>query len=205
METHTRGTTRHIPQCVDTCTRGSTSRAPSVPRAGSEEPTAINPPWASHLADPYTSPPRQQRHVYNDELAPAFGSAITARDGPASHLVRRYFSKVITDSTGELPIAVIKELKTGFKNYIPLSLCTHKACSNATRSMDAFDTEIGMNERGEIRLKQRTLTAARDHYLTTNDFTEIRENFIREMMKYLVLGGDLEPGALRALDCVDMF
>jgi hypothetical protein len=38
---------------------------------------------------------------------------------------RRYFSKMITNATSELPMSVIKELKSGFKNYIPLALCTH--------------------------------------------------------------------------------
>lgn len=44
-------------------------------------------------------------------------------------LGRRYFSKAITNNTSELPLSVIKELKSGFKNYIPLALCTHKSCS----------------------------------------------------------------------------
>jgi hypothetical protein len=117
----------------------------------------------------------------------------------------RYFSKVMTNTTSELPVAVIKELKGGFKNYIPLLLCTHKACSNATRSTDAFDTEIGMNDKGEIRLKQKTMMAAKDHYLSTDDFTEIRENFTRGMQKHLILGNDVELCAPRALDCMDMF
>lgn len=91
---------------------------------------------------------------------------------------QEYFSETITNSTSELPITVIKELKGGFKNYIPLALCTHKACSNAMRATDLFDTEFGLNEKGEIKLKQKTLTAVKDHYLTTDDFTEIQENFI---------------------------
>jgi hypothetical protein len=79
------------------------------------------------------------------------GPAVAAMH-QASRPTARYFSKVMTNTTSELPVAVIKELKGGFKNYIPLSLCTHKACSNATCSTDAFDTEIGMNDRGEAAL-----------------------------------------------------
>jgi len=117
---------------------------------------------------------------------------------------RKFFSQTIMDTTSELPVAVIKELQGGFKNYIPLALCTHKACLHATRSTDAYDTENGMNKKEEIRLKQKTLTAA-DHYLTMDDFTEIRENIIWGMRKYLVLGGDTEPGGVIAMECAEMF
>ncbi|KAF8809631.1 hypothetical protein BYT27DRAFT_7241084 [Phlegmacium glaucopus] len=129
-------------------------------------------------------------------IAAALGSSASFPQASAQlpDPITQFFSRTITNATSELPIAVIKELRGGFKNYIPLSLCTHKACSNATRSTDAFDTEIGMNERGEIRLKQKTLTPAKDHYMSTDDFTEIRENFTRGLRKYLVLGDDIQPG-----------
>jgi hypothetical protein len=137
-----------------------------------------------------------------------------AHDGPdpaarqpasRSTSMRKYFSNAITTVTSDLPLPVIKELKAGFKNYIPLALCTHKACTNATRSSDAFDTEIGWTEKGEMRLKQKSMTAAKDHYLTTDDFTEIRENFIRGMRRYLVMGEDTDPGGVQASECGDMF
>ena len=121
---------------------------------------------------------------------------------------RKYFSKAITNATSDLPISVIKELKAGFKNYIPLALCTHKACVNATRMTDTYDTEIGWTDKGEMRLKQKSMSAAKDHYLTTDDFTEIRENFVRGMRKYLVMCDEDEesgPGGVRALECADMF
>jgi hypothetical protein len=102
-------------------------------------------------------------------------------------------------------MSVIKELKSGFKNYIPLALCTHRACSNATRSADTVDTEIAWNDKGEMRLKQKMMTAAKDYHITTDDFTEIRENFIRGMRKYLIMGEDTIPGRDRALDCADVF
>ena len=84
-------------------------------------------------------------------------------------------------------------------------LCTHKACRIATHSTEAIDTEIGWNDKGEIRLKQKVMTAEKDHYLTTDDFTEIRDNFICGLRKYLVMGDDTEPGGDRAMDCADMF
>lgn len=105
-------------------------------------------------------------------------------------------------------MSVIKELKGGFKNYIPLALCTHKACQTATRTTDPFDTEIGWTEKGEMRLKQRSMSAAKDHYITTDDFTEIRENFIRGIRRYLVMNEEGEepgPGGERAIACADMF
>jgi hypothetical protein len=146
------------------------------------------------------------------ELSPDVLAAIARAMGQsASHITsgqpsaRRYFSNPITNATSDLPISVIKELKAGFKNYIPLAFCTHKACQNATRSTDPIDTEIGWTEKGEMRLKQKTMNAAKDHYLTTDDFTEIRENFIRGIHKYLVMGEDTGPGGDRAIDCADMF
>jgi uncharacterized membrane protein YgcG len=116
-----------------------------------------------------------------------------------------YFTATITNTTSDLPITMIKELKGGFKNYIPLSLCTHKACSNTTRATDLFDTEIGLNEKGQIKLKQKMLTAAKDHYLTTDDFMEIRENFVRGMHRHLVLRDDSEANSLKVARCASMF
>ncbi|KAF8799938.1 hypothetical protein BYT27DRAFT_7217303 [Phlegmacium glaucopus] len=160
---------------------------------------------------PHMSPTLPPQPGINADLIAAIASAL----GPALSNVpvnaalmptsRKFFSRVITNTTSKLPIAVIKELRSGFKNYIPLSLCTHKACLNATRSGDAFDTEIGMNDKGEIRMKQKTLTAAKDYSLSTDDFTEICENFTRGMRKYLIFGDDIQPGCQRALDCTDMF
>jgi hypothetical protein len=133
------------------------------------------------------------------------GGVIPATGNNAPPQLGEYFSTTITNATSDLPITVIKELKGGFKNYIPLSLCTHKACSNATRATDLFDTEIGLNEKGEIKLKQKTLTAAKDHYLTTDDFTEIRENFVRGMRRHLVLGDESETNGLKVMRCASMF
>ncbi|KAF8811064.1 hypothetical protein BYT27DRAFT_7253194 [Phlegmacium glaucopus] len=161
-------------------------------RATSRSHPNLSPPM-HHLTSPRPHP-----DVHPDILAAisaALGSAIpniTLNAGP-SQPGRKFFSHTITNTTSELLLSVIKELKNGFKSYIPISLCTHKACSNATQSTDAFDTEIGMNERGEIRLKQKTFTAAKDHSITTDDFTEIRENFTRGMRKYLILGDNVLP------------
>ena len=130
-----------------------------------------------------------------------------APSGPGP-LVRKYFSKAITNNTSELPTSVIKELKAGFKNYIPLALCTHKSCSNATRYTDPFDTEIGWTDKGEMKLKQKSMTAAKDHYLSTDDFTEARENFVRGLRKHLVMSDmdeEIGSGKARASECADMF
>ncbi|KAF8814324.1 hypothetical protein BYT27DRAFT_7036661, partial [Phlegmacium glaucopus] len=167
---------------------------------------APEPPFNSASSRPLGSHP-----AISPDLLAAIASALGSTASPyvpnpeSSQPVRKFFSRTITNTTSELPIAVIKELRSGFKSYIPLALCTHKACSNATRSSDAFDTEIGMNERGEIRLKQKTLTASKDYTISTNDFTEIRENFTRGLKKYLIFGEDVEPGGERALACAGMF
>ena len=140
-------------------------------------------------------------------IARALGRSST-NPSQSLHPARKFFSKTITNATSDLPTSVIKELKAGFKNYIPLALCTHKACLHATRSTDAFDAEIGWSDKGEMKIKQKSMSAAKDYYLTTDDFTEIRENFIRGMRKYLVMneeGEDIGPGGIRALECADMF
>ena len=69
---------------------------------------------------------------------------------------------------------------------------------NATCSTDGTDAEITFNDQEEIRLKQK-------HYITTDDFTEIHENFIHGMRKYLIMGDDTEPGGTQAMDCADGF
>jgi hypothetical protein len=137
-------------------------------------------------------------------IARALGQPLASSSQPPLPS-RKYFSQTITNATSDLPLAVIKELKAGFKNYIPLALCTHKACQTATRTTDAFDTEIGWTEKGEMRLKTKSMTAAKDHYITTDDFTELRENFVRGMRRYLVMGDDEGPGGERASACADMF
>jgi uncharacterized membrane protein YgcG len=155
--------------------------------------------------------PLASHPVVNAELVAAIiaamgaGGAIPAAGGSTPSQPAEYFSATITNTTSDLPITVIKELKGGFKNYIPLSLCTHKACSNATRATDLFDTEIGLNEKGEIKLKQKTLTAEKDHYLTTDDFTEVRENFVQGMRRHLFLGDGSEADSLKVARCASMF
>ena len=67
------------------------------------------------------------------------------------------------------------------------------------------DSEIAWNDKGEIRLKQKAMTAGRDFHITTDDFTKIHENFIRGMRKYLVMGEDTEPGGVRATNCANVF
>ena len=93
-------------------------------------------------------------------------------------LPRKIFSNPITNHTNDLPITVIKELKGGFKNYIPLSMCMHKACSHATRTPETVDTEIGWTDKGEMRVKQKLTGSVGNYTLSMDDFTEIRENFI---------------------------
>lgn len=182
--------------------------------------SATHPHMREHL-QPYEYPHAQNSKVpqvpaisqygLSPDVIAAIARALEQNNPIASgsqQPTRKYFSKAITNATSELPMPVIKELKAGFKNYIPLALCTHKACLYATRYTDPFDTEIGWTEKGEMRLKQKSMTAAKDHYLTTDDFTEIRENFIRGMRKYLVLNdldGEVGSGQLRASECVDMF
>ena len=111
-------------------------------------------------------PPAPQFELSPDVLAAitqALGQGVPAITSTqaAQPSTRRYFSNAITNTTSELPMSVIKELKSGFKNYISLALCTHKACQYATRSTDPIDTEIGWTEKGEIRLKQRLMNHER--------------------------------------------
>jgi hypothetical protein len=118
---------------------------------------------------------------------------------------QRYFSNAITNTTSDLPISVIKELKAGFKNYIPLALCMHKACQSAVHSTDPIDTKIGWTVKGEMQLKQKSMNVAWDHYLTTDDFMEIREIFVRGICKYLIMSDDSDSGGDCVMDCADMF
>lgn len=119
---------------------------------------------------------------------------------PARHL----FSKKITSTSNDLPTEVIKELRAGFKQYIPLSLTTHAACVRATRSGDTFDTEVNFNEQG-ILLRRKSFSPAKDQYLSMHDFTEVRENFVRGMRRHLILGDDTLPGGIVAQQCASMF
>jgi len=118
---------------------------------------------------------------------------------------RKYFLHAITNATSDLPLSVIKELKSGFKNYIPLALCSHKACFHATCTTEAVDTEIEWNDKGEIRLKQKAMMVAKDHYMTTDDFTEMRKNFVHGLHRYLIMSDNLVAGGLQARECADMF
>ncbi|KAF8814089.1 hypothetical protein BYT27DRAFT_7206355 [Phlegmacium glaucopus] len=212
-----------MPLFAETCLHGSVSNArgsglrdsPPFRLPSSHIPAMHDPAIPHHdlpSSHPLPLPAGTQTHpVLNADLIAAIAAALgsSASFSPASALpaepLHQFFSCTITNATSELPIAVIKELRGGFKNYIPLSLCTHKACSNATQATDMFDTEIGMNERGEIWLKQKTLTPAKDHYMSTDDFMEICENFTRGLRKYLILGDDTQPGGQWALACASMF
>ena len=59
-----------------------------------------------------------------------------------------------------------------------------------------------------MKLKQKSMTAAKDHYLSTDDFTEVRENFVHGMRKHLVMTDideEIGSGKARAMECADMF
>ena len=176
-------------------------------------------PTQSHLAMHAPRPQTQELHSHpipqfslTPDVITAIASALGQNNTGLARIdgglppTRKFFSHAITNTTSDLPISVIKELRGGFKSYIPLALCTHKACLNTSRSMDVVDSaEIGLTEKGEIRVKQKSFMTGRDHHLTTDDFTEVRENFIRGMHKYLVMGDDTVPGGVRASECADMF
>jgi hypothetical protein len=115
------------------------------------------------------------------------------------------FTRAITTTSNELAPNMIKLLEAGFKTYIPLSSCTHKACRLASRSVEAFDSEISMNEKGEIKLKHKALNAALDHQMTTDDFSQVRENLIPAIRKHLILAGETAKGAPSAIACAEMF
>jgi len=148
---------------------------------------------AQTLAGVASDQPPASHPMLNTELLAALSSALglggttQMTSSGAPQPVRKYFSQPITNAISKLPITVIKELKRGFKNYIPFALCTHKACTNATRATDTLNTEVGFNEKGEIKLKQRNILAAKDHYLMTDNFTEICKDFIQGLRKYLTL------------------
>ena len=54
------------------------------------------------------------------------GGTVLATSSDAPLQLGEYFSATIMNAMSDLPISVIKELKGRFKNYIPLSLCTHR-------------------------------------------------------------------------------
>jgi hypothetical protein len=69
------------------------------------------------------------------------------------------FSQVIKDTTSELPPHIIKALAGGFKIYIPFASCTHAACRTASRTVESYDNEISLTEKGER--SRRDLTGQR--------------------------------------------
>ena len=102
-------------------------------------PDSLAPPYR------YESQGPQARIVNQYELSPDIIAALTralaqnnaapsASQAPMHAPTRKYFSKVITNTTSELPMPVIKELKGGFKNYILLALCTHRACVTSSNN-----------------------------------------------------------------------
>jgi hypothetical protein len=144
----------------------------------------------NHAADPQHGPSQLELlpdiiMAITHALGQNIPNATSTHAGPSSS--KRFFSKAITTTTSDIPISVIKELRGGFKNYISLALCTHKACQNATHSSDHINTEIGWTEKGKMRLKQKSMNASRDHFLKMDDFAEIRKNFIRGIHKYLIM------------------
>jgi hypothetical protein len=132
---------------------------------------------------------------------PGAASAVPAGAVPP----RKLFSREVTDSVSELPPSAVKILKSGFKSYLPLSSCTHKACRVATRTLDSLDAEISLGEKGDIKVKQKNMSAAKDHHITTDDFSQIRENLVSGIRKHLILTGKSETGRPSAHACADMF
>jgi hypothetical protein len=83
------------------------------------------------------------------------------------------FSITISDTVHELPPNIVKALKGGFKTYVPLSYCMHKVCRTASRTVDAFDSKISLNDKGKFKLKQKSMNLAQDLHLTTDEFSQV--------------------------------
>jgi hypothetical protein len=115
------------------------------------------------------------------------------------------FSQVIKDTTSELPPHIIKALAGGFKIYIPFASCTHAACRTASRTVESYDNEISLTEKGEVKVKHRSMNPARDHHLTSQEFCQVRVNLIRGVRNHLILSDESVTGAPSAHECADMF
>jgi hypothetical protein len=135
------------------------------------------------------------------------GNTVPASEAPAVSKITQdqLFSITISDTVYELPPNVVKALEGGLKTYVPLSFCTHKACRTASRTVDAFDSEISLNDKGEFKLKQKSMNPAQDIHLTTDEFSQARENLVSGMRKHLKLGDETESGSESAHACADMF
>jgi hypothetical protein len=118
----------------------------------------------------------------------------------------KLFSQVIMDSMNELLPHIIKALKDGLKTYVPLVACTHKSCRTASHTVDSFDnSELSVTDKGEFKVKHKSMNPAHDHLITTDDFSQIRENYVCGICKHLILAGETETGSASENACTDMF
>jgi hypothetical protein len=149
------------------------------------------------------------KHESSLVIVMAITSALTP-NLPSSNAVAvsssKLFSQVITDLMNELLPHIIKALKDGLKTYIPLASCTHKSCHTASHMVDTFEnSNLSVMDKGEFNVKHKLINPARDHHITTDEFLQIRENFVCGICKHLILAGEMETGSPSANVCADIF
>jgi hypothetical protein len=72
--------------------------------------------------------------------------------------------------------------------------------------VDSFDnSELSVTDKGEFKVKHKSMNPARDHHITTDEFSQIRENYVHGIRKHLILAGETEAGSASAHACADMF
>ncbi|KAF8074780.1 hypothetical protein FPV67DRAFT_1409295 [Lyophyllum atratum] len=89
-----------------------------------------------------------------------------------------------------IPIKVVKILRAGFREYIPLDSLTDAACTRAATEPVQPDTGFSIGATGDLRLRTSHLDAKNESRISLIDWCQAGATLVRAMRAHLLAAGD---------------
>jgi hypothetical protein len=105
-----------------------------------------------------------------------------------------------------VPPSVIRILKAGWGEHIPLSALTNHACRTATLSVTRReDTALTIAGDGRLLSKASSIDSSKENTIDIIDWIEAARRFVNAIAKYLHARGDPGPGGPNAAAIAQLF
>ncbi|KAF8063170.1 hypothetical protein FPV67DRAFT_231361 [Lyophyllum atratum] len=97
-----------------------------------------------------------------------------------------------------IPAKVVKILRAGYREYIPLDSLTDAACTRAATEPVQPDTGFSIGAAGDLRLRTSHLDAKNEVHISLIDWCQAAPTLIRAMRQHFLAAGDDDYGGPNA-------
>lgn len=98
-----------------------------------------------------------------------------------------------------IPVKIIRILRSGWMDHIPLDAITNDACRlAASQASRNSDHGLTMNADGRIISKATLLDTSKEDKITISDWYQASRNLVYAIRQFLLAGGDDKPGGPNA-------